>query len=181
MAVAATAHHALVVLAAAGAAKKTAAPAASSGLSSLFLIGAVVLVAYFLLLRPGRNRARAQRDMHSSIGVGDEVVTNGGLVGRIVEDTGDGRLLLEVAPGIEVSILRQYVVQRVSGSPVEPDLAGSNDPDDAGDPDGDDDDGGEDDAGEDDAGDPDEDDAGDDDRLNGSRPGSGSGGEAGDR
>jgi preprotein translocase subunit YajC len=177
MAVAATAHHALVVLAAAGAAKKTAAPAASSGLSSLFLIGAVVLVAYFLLLRPGRNRARAQRDMHSSIGVGDEVVTNGGLVGRIVEDTGDGRLLLEVAPGIEVSILRQYVVQRVSGSPVEPDLAGSNDPDDAGDPD-------EDDAGdpdEDDAGDPDEDDAGDDDRLNGSRPGSGSGGEAGDR
>ncbi len=101
----------------AAATKAKAAAPQSSAFSSLLLIGAFVLIAYFLLMRPGKNRARAQRAMHQSMSVGDQVVTNGGLVGEIVEEAGD-RLIIEVAPDVTVAVMRQYVVQRIPASPV---------------------------------------------------------------
>ncbi|MDA8401011.1 MAG: preprotein translocase subunit YajC [Actinomycetota bacterium] len=101
----------------AAATKAKAAAPQSSPFSSLLLIGVFVLIAYFLLMRPGKNRARAQRAMHESMSVGDQVVTNGGLVGEIVEEAGD-RLIIEVAPDVTVAVMRQYVVQRIPASPA---------------------------------------------------------------
>lgn len=58
----------------------------SSGGSSTFLIFIVLIavVGYFLLVRPQRQRQRRQREQQSAVSVGDEVLTVGGIVGRVV-------------------------------------------------------------------------------------------------
>ncbi len=73
----------------------------------LLLIGAV----YFLMLRPQQQRVARQRALVSSIEVGDEVVTAGGIIGR-VRSLDDERISLEVAPGVELTLLRGAIAQR---------------------------------------------------------------------
>ncbi len=70
---------------------------------------------YFLLLRPQQQRVRRQRELITAIGVGDRVVTAGGLIGRVV-DVNDDRLLLEVADGVVVELLRLAVSRRLDDS-----------------------------------------------------------------
>jgi preprotein translocase subunit YajC len=64
-----------------------AAAAKAKGSSAGFLIFLVVIAAagYFLLLRPQQQKARKQRDLMTAIEVGDEVLTAGGIVGRVLE------------------------------------------------------------------------------------------------
>jgi len=77
-----TLHLALVHLLAASSSTTT-----KKSSSATFLIFLVVIAAagYFLLLRPQQQKARKQRATMSEIGVGDEVLTAGGIVGRILE------------------------------------------------------------------------------------------------
>jgi preprotein translocase subunit YajC len=75
----------------------------------LLLIGAV----YFLMLRPQQQRVARQRELVNSIQVGDEVVTAGGIVAR-VRWLDDDRVKLEVSPGVEITLLRGAVAQRLS-------------------------------------------------------------------
>jgi preprotein translocase subunit YajC len=68
---------------------------------------------YFLLIRPQRSRQRAQQALLSSIELGDEVMTTGGIFGKIVEiDEDEGVLTVEIAPGTRVRMLRQGIAQR---------------------------------------------------------------------
>lgn len=67
---------------------------------------------WFLLIRPQQKRVRAQRDLIASVAVGDEIVTAGGIVGRVRVLT-DDRLFLEVAPGIELRILRGAISRKI--------------------------------------------------------------------
>lgn len=68
---------------------------------------------YFLLIRPQRTRQRAQQALLSSLEVGDEVMTTGGIFGTLVEiDEDEGVLTVEIAPGIRVRMLRQGIAQR---------------------------------------------------------------------
>lgn len=66
---------------------------------------------WFLLVRPQQQRVRKQRDLVASLRVGDEVVTAGGLMGRIVGlDEAEARV--EVAPGVVIRIVRFAVNSR---------------------------------------------------------------------
>jgi preprotein translocase subunit YajC len=68
---------------------------------------------YFLLIRPQRTRQRAQQALISSVEVGDEVMTTGGIFGTIVEiDDEEGVLTVEIAPGTRIRMLRQGIAQR---------------------------------------------------------------------
>ncbi len=68
---------------------------------------------YFLLIRPQRNRQRSQQALLSSLEVGDEVMTTGGIFGTIVEiDDDEGVLTVEIAPGTRVKMMRQGISQR---------------------------------------------------------------------
>jgi preprotein translocase subunit YajC len=68
---------------------------------------------YFLLIRPQRNRQRAQQALLASLEVGDEIVTTGGIFGSIVEiDEDEGVVTVEIAPGTRVRMLRQGIAQR---------------------------------------------------------------------
>ena len=67
---------------------------------------------WVLLVRPQQQRVRQQRDLIASLEVGDDVVTAGGLLGRIVALT-DDEAILEVAPGVQLRFLRGAMSARV--------------------------------------------------------------------
>jgi preprotein translocase subunit YajC len=82
----------------------------SSGSSTALLIslGLMVVIFYFLLIRPQRRRAMQQRDLVESLGVGDEVVTIGGMFGTI-RAMDDESVTLEVAPGTSVRMMKSAI------------------------------------------------------------------------
>ena len=71
---------------------------------------------WFLLVRPQQQRVRRQRELVASLAVGDEVITVGGIVGRIV-GLDDEEARLEVAPGVVLRCLRLAVNARVGDAP----------------------------------------------------------------
>lgn len=86
-----------------------AAPASTgSGLASLIPLVLLFVVFYFLLIRPQTKRAKEHRQMIDALAKGDEVVTNGGLLGKIT-NLGDNFVVLEIAPNLEVKVQRQAI------------------------------------------------------------------------
>jgi len=65
-------------------------------------------VFYFMLIRPQMKRAKEQRGMISALAKGDEVVTNGGMAGRI-DDIGDTFLTLEIATGVKIKLQKSAI------------------------------------------------------------------------
>ena len=89
------------------------APAAAEGGSSLLGMLPIVLmfvVLYFIMIRPQMKKQKEHRAMVEALAKGDEVVTAGGLLGRI-SSIGDNHLGLEIANGVEVQIQRHAVAQ----------------------------------------------------------------------
>lgn len=68
---------------------------------------------WFLLVRPQRERVRRQQQLVASLEVGDEVITAGGIVGRIVALDGD-EAHIEVASGVVMRFLRLAVNARMA-------------------------------------------------------------------
>lgn len=75
-----------------------------SFLPLIFLFG----IFYFMLIRPQMKRAKEQRNMIAALAKGDEVLTNGGIVGR-VEDIADSFVVLEIAPQVKVKLQKQAI------------------------------------------------------------------------
>jgi len=85
---------------------------AASGSAWMQLLPLVLIfvVFYFLLIRPQTKRAKEHREMVGKLASGDEVVTTGGLLGRIAE-VGDNFLTLEIADGVRVKVQKFQVAQ----------------------------------------------------------------------
>jgi preprotein translocase subunit YajC len=94
--------------------------AQGQGGSSAFLIslGLMVAVFYFLLIRPQQRRVRQQRELVNSLGVGDEVITIGGMFGTI-KRMNDDEVTLEVSPGTEVRLVKSAVARKFVPEPLE--------------------------------------------------------------
>jgi preprotein translocase subunit YajC len=73
----------------------------------IFLV-AIIAVMWFLLIRPQRARQAAHRDLIAQLSRGDDVVTAGGILGR-VNSVADDHVTLEVAPGIEIRFAKEAV------------------------------------------------------------------------
>ena len=87
---------------------QAAAPGGDSGFMGLLPIILMFVLLYFLMIRPQMKRAKEQKLMVEALQKGDEVVTSGGVVGRISE-MGEGYLSLEIAPSVEISVQRAAV------------------------------------------------------------------------
>ncbi len=87
-----------------------AAPAAATGadLGALMLPLAVLVIFYFIMIRPQVKRQKEQKKMVEALAKGDEVQTEGGIMGKIAK-IGDNFILLEVAEGVEIKIRRASV------------------------------------------------------------------------
>ncbi|QBB69937.1 preprotein translocase subunit YajC [Pseudolysobacter antarcticus] len=63
---------------------------------------------YFMLIRPQMKRAKEQRTMVAALAKGDEVITTGGLLGRI-DDISESFITLEVAPNVKLKLQKGAV------------------------------------------------------------------------
>src|SRR6202167_6399516 len=72
------------------------------------IMALVVAVMYFLVFRPQNKKAQEQAKMLSALKRNDEVVTTGGIIGRLHE-VGDKVLTLEIAPNVRVRVERAQV------------------------------------------------------------------------
>ena len=91
------------------------APAAAEGglmgsLTGMLPLVLMFVVLYFIMIRPQMKRQKEHRAMIDALAKGDEVVTSGGLLGKVAR-LGEGFVHLEVAEGVEVQIQRSAVVQ----------------------------------------------------------------------
>jgi preprotein translocase subunit YajC len=71
---------------------------------------AIFVVFYFLLIRPQQKRAKETKAMLEALQKGDEVVTAGGLVGKVAKLT-DQYAAIEIAPNVEISVQRAAIAQ----------------------------------------------------------------------
>jgi len=84
--------------------------AASPGGSGSFVLMMVVFIGifYFMLIRPQTKQAKEHKAMLESLSKGDEIVTNGGMLGR-VNKIGDNFIAIEIAQNLEIKIQKQAV------------------------------------------------------------------------
>lgn len=88
---------------------QAAAPAgAGGGLMSFLPIILMFVVLYFLMIRPQMKRQKEQKSMIDALAKGDEVVTAGGLVGKVTK-VSDAYVTLEVAEGTEIVLQKASV------------------------------------------------------------------------
>ncbi len=109
------------------AATGAAASAETSGQQVIFttVIPLVALFAifYFLLIRPQSQKASEHQKMLGALKRNDEVVTQGGLIGRIVE-LGDKVTMLEIAPNVRVRVERSQIASLSTYSKTAPKSGG---------------------------------------------------------
>ena len=93
-----------------------AAPAAAPGgdmqssLMSMLPLILMFVVLYFVMIRPQMKKQKEHRSMIDALAKGDEIVSAGGVLGKVVK-LGDSYIGLEIASGVEVQIQRSAVVQ----------------------------------------------------------------------
>ena len=75
---------------------------------SFIMLIALFAVFYFVLIRPQSKRQKEHKAMVASLSKGDEVVTNGGLLGKIT-NVGDSFVTIEIADGMKVKVQRMAV------------------------------------------------------------------------
>jgi preprotein translocase subunit YajC len=86
-----------------------AAPGAQPGGLGTFLLPLVFIgLMFFLMIRPQMKRAKEHRELISKLAKGDEVITNGGIAGRI-EDLGEAFVTVEIADGVRVKLQRAAI------------------------------------------------------------------------
>lgn len=107
---------------------QAATPAAPGGMGSgfemLLLFAPLMVVWYFFLIRPQRQQMKKREETLSSIRRGDQVVMGGGIVAKVTKVIDDKELEVEIADGVKVRAMRQYVAEvRVKGEPVKSETA----------------------------------------------------------
>ncbi|MBT5226831.1 MAG: preprotein translocase subunit YajC [Proteobacteria bacterium] len=83
---------------------------AGGSLFSLLPLVVIFVLFYFLLIRPQQKRAKQHKEMVAALSKGEEVVTNGGLLGKVIE-VDDNFITVEISSGLNVKVQRQAVSQ----------------------------------------------------------------------
>ena len=79
----------------------------------------IIVIMYFLMIRPQQKRAREHTDLIKNVRRGDTIVMNGGLIGKISRVIDDAEIELEIAPNVKVRVARALISEvRSKGEPV---------------------------------------------------------------
>jgi len=73
----------------------------------------LVVAFYFLLIRPQRTRAKTQQDLLGNLQRGDEIITVGGIFGKVKDVTGDS-LIITISSGVDVKITKSAVAKKLT-------------------------------------------------------------------
>ncbi|MAR50708.1 MAG: preprotein translocase subunit YajC [Paracoccaceae bacterium] len=77
----------------------------------LILIFAIM---YFLLIRPQQKKAKEHANMVSNLRRGDNIITQGGVVGKVAKVKEDGEIEVEIADGVKVRVIKSTVATVIS-------------------------------------------------------------------
>src|SRR4030095_14912502 len=88
------------------------APAGGNPMGMFIMMGLFVVIFYFLLIRPQQKKQKEHQAMLTKLAAGDEIVTAGGILGRIVE-IGDNFITLEIADNVRIKVQRFQVTSLV--------------------------------------------------------------------
>ena len=89
-------------------AQATGAAPAGGGLSQILILVVFVVVFYFLLIRPQQKRAKEHQALLAKLTAGDEVVTSGGIVGKVMS-VKDAFVTIEIASNTEVVVQKHAI------------------------------------------------------------------------
>jgi preprotein translocase subunit YajC len=97
----------------------------SSGMIVQFMpLILIIVIMYFLILRPQQQRVKRHQEMVKALRRGDTVVTNGGLVGKVTKVVDDDQVEVEIADSVRVRQMRSMISEvRAKGEPVKDDSA----------------------------------------------------------
>ncbi len=89
-------------------AENGATPSPTTDFSFFLMIGVFFLIMYFMIIRPQSKRAKEHKKLIESLTKGDEVVTNGGVLGKITE-VGESFIHVEVSQGVAIKVQKNAV------------------------------------------------------------------------
>ncbi|MES2984982.1 MAG: preprotein translocase subunit YajC [Pseudomonadota bacterium] len=89
---------------------------AGSPYTSLLPLLLIFVVFYFFLIKPQQKRLKEHQSMQTALKKGDEVVTGGGIIGRITKAGEGDSVIVEIAKGVEVVVLKSSI-STVIGAP----------------------------------------------------------------
>ncbi len=96
-----------------------AAPGAGDMIGFIVPMIAIMGVFYFFMIRPQQQKAKEHLKMLGQVTRGDTIVTNGGLIGKVIRVVDDNELLVEVGENVRVRVLRQGIADvRAKGEPM---------------------------------------------------------------
>ena len=96
-------------------------PGAGDMIGFIFPMVAIMGVFYFFMIRPQQQKAKEHQKMLSQVTRGDTIVTNGGLIGKVIRVVDDNEMLVEVGENVRVRVLRAGVADvRSRGEPMTP-------------------------------------------------------------
>jgi preprotein translocase subunit YajC len=94
-------------------------PGANDMFITLFPILLMILVFYFLLIRPQQRKMRDHQQIVKNVRRGDSIVTSGGLVGKISKVVDDNEVLVDLAENVQVRLMKNAISEvRTKGEPV---------------------------------------------------------------
>ena len=77
-------------------------------MQTLIFFGGMILIFYFILIRPQSKRAKAHRELVAQLSKGDEVITNGGILGKIT-DVSEQYVSVEISDNVQIKFQRSAI------------------------------------------------------------------------
>ena len=81
----------------------------SSNFAQFIPLIQIFVIFYFFLIRPQQKRVREHKDMVKNLKRGDEVITSGGIIGKVDRVYEDDKLEIEISEGVKVNVIKNTV------------------------------------------------------------------------
>lgn len=88
-----------------------AAGGAAGAFTSFVPLILIFAIMYFLLIRPQQKKVKEHQAMVAAVRRGDQVVTQGGLIGKVTKVKDDGEVEVEIASGVNVRVVKSTIAQ----------------------------------------------------------------------
>ena len=89
-------------------AQSAGAPGGPSGTANIIMLFVFIAIFYFLLIRPQMKRQKEHKSLIEALSKGDEVVTSGGVLGKII-DVGDAFVTVEITNNVQIKVQKHAV------------------------------------------------------------------------
>lgn len=81
----------------------------AAGITSFIPLILIFAIMYFLMIRPQQKKAKQHRAMVEALRKGDQVITGGGLLGKVTKVNSDNEVEVEIATGVKVKVVQNTI------------------------------------------------------------------------